>query len=89
MDLHSFPLKTIDSRMPSQLSTDEQQAVLETSLVSAELCASIGQVSVSWWTRECRAGRGPAPAIQRRKFTRWRLIDALTFWQNIHTYRAG
>ena len=89
MDLYTLPLKTLDSSEPTPLSAAQRQELLEASLLTAEQCASIGQVSVSWWSRESLAGRAPAPAVRKRKFARWRFVDVLEFWKNIHTYEIG
>ena len=54
--------------------------VAEVALISADTCAAIGEVSVSWWHEEVRTGRAPRPAIQQPRFTRWRLVDVRRFW---------
>ena len=52
----------------------------DVALISASSCAAIGEVSISWWHAEVRAGRAPRPVIQQPRFTRWRLEDARRFW---------
>lgn len=49
-------------------------------LIDAPTCAAAGDMSVSWWHEEVRAGRAPAPAIRKPRCTRWRLADVHTFW---------
>ena len=51
-------------------------------LIDAPTCAAPGDMSVSWWHEEVRAGRAPAPAIRRPRCTRWRLADVAAFWIN-------
>lgn len=54
--------------------------VADVALVAADICAAIGDVSVSWWHEEVRTGRAPKPVIQQPRFTRWRLLDVRRFW---------
>lgn len=54
--------------------------VAEVALCTADTCAAIGEVSVSWWHEEVRTGRAPKPVIQQPRFTRWRRADAIRFW---------
>lgn len=49
-------------------------------LIDAPTCAAAGDMSVSWWHEEVRAGRAPAPAIRKPRCTRWRLADVSAFW---------
>lgn len=49
-------------------------------LIDAATSAAGGQMSVSWWYEEVRAGRAPAPVIQQVRCTRWRLVDVARFW---------
>lgn len=51
------------------------------SLIDAEMCASVGSMSVSFWHEEVRAGRAPKPAVQRPRCTRWRLTDVADYWR--------
>jgi len=51
-------------------------------LIDALTCAAAGDMSVSWWHEEVRAGRAPAPAIRKPRCTRWRLADVHTFWSS-------
>lgn len=54
--------------------------VADVALVAVGTCAAIGEVSVSWWHEEVRAGRAPKPAIQQPRFSRWRLADVKAYW---------
>ena len=54
--------------------------VADVALISADTCAAIGELSVSWWHEEVRAGRAPKPAIQSPRCTRWKLADVRRFW---------
>lgn len=49
-------------------------------LIDAPTCAAVGDMSVSWWHDEVRAGRAPAPAIREPRCTRWRVVDVRTYW---------
>jgi len=49
-------------------------------LIDAPTCAAAGDMSISWWHEEVRAGRAPAPAIRKPRCTRWRLADVSAFW---------
>jgi hypothetical protein len=51
-------------------------------LATADTCAAIGAVSVSYWHEAVRTGLAPRPVIQQTRFTRWRLVDAVQFWQD-------
>lgn len=53
----------------------------EVSLIDAPTCAAVGQMGVSWWYGEVRAGRAPAPAIRQPRCTRWRLSEVREFWR--------
>lgn len=53
----------------------------DVALIDAEKCAAIGDMSVSWWHEEVRAGRAPAPAVRKPRCTRWRGADVRAFWQ--------
>lgn len=55
---------------------------LEALLIDAEKAASMGDMSVSWWHVEVRAGRAPAPAIRKPRCTRWRVSEVREFWVN-------
>ncbi|MBP5992240.1 MAG: hypothetical protein KA766_19755 [Piscinibacter sp.] len=59
--------------------------LVEVALIDAKACAAVGDVSVSWWHAEVRAGRAPAPVIQRPRCTRWRLGDVKAFWAALST----
>lgn len=50
-------------------------------LINAAACAAAGQMSLSWWHAEVRAGRAPQPVMRAPRCTRWRLEDVVTFWQ--------
>ena len=49
-------------------------------LIDAPTCAAAGDMSVSWWHDEVRAGRAPAPVIRKPRCTRWRLADVRAYW---------
>jgi hypothetical protein len=49
-------------------------------LIDAAKCAAAGDMSVSWWHEEVRAGRAPQPVIRRPRCTRWRMADVRAFW---------
>lgn len=51
-------------------------------LIDAAKCAAAGDMSVSWWHEEVRAGRAPQPVVRRPRCTRWRLADVRAFWQH-------
>lgn len=53
----------------------------DVALISAATCAAPGQMSVSWWNEEVRAGRAPQPVIRATRCTRWRLADVREFWR--------
>lgn len=55
-------------------------ALADVALGAADTCAAIGEMSVSWWHEEVRAGRAPKPVIQQPRCTRWRLADVRRFW---------
>ena len=52
----------------------------DVALIDAPTCAAAGDMSVSWWHDEVRAGRAPAPVIRKPRCTRWRLADVRAFW---------
>ena len=54
--------------------------VADVALIASNTCAAIGEVSLSWWYEEVRAGRAPKPVIQQPRFTRWRLAEVRRFW---------
>lgn len=65
---------------PPVNSTDQQQAttklsLADLSLMSAAACAAAGAMSISQWNAEVSEGRAPAPAVQKPRFTRWRVCD--------------
>ena len=49
-------------------------------LIDASTCAAPGDLSVSWWLEEVRAGRAPQPVVRKPRCTRWRLVDVRAFW---------
>jgi len=61
--------------------TEHQSQLTVVSLVNAQTASAIGQVSVSWWRDQVRAGRAPQPAIRSNRFTRWRASDVAEFWR--------
>ena len=63
--------------------------VADVALAAADTCAAIGEMSVSWWHEEVRAGRAPKPAIQQPRCTRWRLADVRRFWAERAAQAAG
>lgn len=65
---------------PKELLPAVPSALEDVALVAAGTCAAIGDVSLSWWHDEVRAGRAPKPAIQQPRFTRWRQADVRRFW---------
>jgi hypothetical protein len=52
----------------------------EVALIDAKTCAAAGDMSLSWWHEEVRAGRAPAAVIRKPRCTRWRLADVRAFW---------
>ena len=56
------------------------EALADVALIDATTCAAGGQMGVSWWHDEVRAGRAPAPVIREPRCTRWRLADVRAFW---------
>lgn len=50
------------------------------SLIDAATCAAAGDMSLSWWHDEVRAGRAPAPVIRQSRCSRWRLSDVRSYW---------
>ncbi len=52
----------------------------EVALISAETCAAIGHMSLSWWQEEVRAKRAPQPVVQRHRCTRWLMAEVHRFW---------
>ena len=63
--------------------------VADVALAAADTCAAIGEMSVSWWHEEVRAGRAPKPVIQQPRCTRWRLADVRRFWVERAAQAAG
>ena len=53
----------------------------DVALIDAPTCAAAGDMSVSWWHEEVRAGRAPAPVIRKPRCTRWLLADVRAFWK--------
>jgi hypothetical protein len=63
--------------------------VADVALIAADTCAAIGEVSVSWWHEEVRAGRAPRPVIQQPRFTRYRRADVIRFWAERAAHAAA
>lgn len=59
--------------------------LVDIALIDASTCAAPGDLSVSWWLEEVRAGRAPQPVIRKPRCTRWRLVDVRTFWVEFAT----
>ena len=57
--------------------------LVSVALIDAPTCAAAGDMSVSWWHEEVRAGRAHAPAIRKPRCTRWRLADVHAFWGSL------
>lgn len=55
---------------------------IEALLIDAKRAAAMGDMSVSWWQVEVRAGRAPAPVIRKQRCTRWRVSEVREFWVN-------
>jgi predicted DNA-binding transcriptional regulator AlpA len=55
-------------------------SLADVALIDALTCAAAGDMSVTWWHEEVRAGRAPAPVIRKPRCTRWRLSDVRAFW---------
>ena len=71
------------SKAAASAATAIHAGLMEVALLPAESCAAAGGMSVSWWHEEVRAGRAPAPVIQRPRCTRWRLQDVWKFWASL------
>lgn len=59
-----------------------QDEIRSVALVTAEQCARMGGMSVSWWLQQVRNGNAPEPALRGHRCNRWRLTDAQAFWLN-------
>lgn len=68
--------KTDPKASPRTLPAD----LADVALIDAPTCAAAGDMSVSWWHDEVRAGRAPAPVIRKPRCTRWRMADVRAFW---------
>ena len=55
-------------------------ALADVALIDGPTCAAAGDMSVSWWLEEVRAGRAPAPVIRKPRCTRWRLAHVWAYW---------
>ena len=55
-------------------------ALADVALIDGPTCAAAGDMSVSWWHEEVRAGRAPKPVIQQPRCTRWKLMAVCRFW---------
>lgn len=64
-------------------------ALAEVALVDDKTSASVGLMSKSWWLREVRAGRAPAPAIREPRCTRWRLSEVRAYWAERAAKQGG
>lgn len=73
---------------PKESLSSVPAALEDVALVTASTCAAIGEVSVSWWLDEVRAGRAPKPVIQQPRLTRWRQLDVRRFWADRATQAA-
>lgn len=58
-------------------------APAEAVLVSGVTAAGFGEMSVSWWLAEVKAGRAPQPVFRGVRCTRWRLVDVRAFWEKL------
>ena len=54
-------------------------------LIDAKTCAGLGGVSVSWWMEKVKAGKAPLPVANGNRFTRWRTVDAVSYWESFGT----
>lgn len=63
--------------------------LMTVALIDVATCCATGQVSPSWWHDEVRAGRAPAPVVQRHRYTRWRLADVSAFWAAFAVHAEG
>jgi hypothetical protein len=61
----------------------------DVALIDASACAAVGDMSVSWWHEEVRAGRAPQPAIRKPRCTRWRLTQVRDFWAKLPSSAAA
>src|SRR5574343_913486 len=52
-------------------------------MISNRTAAAMGQMSLSWWQREVRAGRAPAAATGPGRGARWRTEDVMAFWRDM------
>lgn len=52
----------------------------DVALIDATTCAAAGDMSVSWWHEQVRAGHAPAPVIRKPRCTRWRISHVRSFW---------
>ena len=62
---------------------DYSQNLSAAALVNAEIAASVGMVSVSSWYERVRKHEAPQPCVRKHRFTRWRLLDVLAYWERI------
>jgi hypothetical protein len=55
-------------------------ALAEVALIDGPTCAATGDMSLSWWHEEVRAGRAPAPVIRLPRCSRWSLAAVKVYW---------
>lgn len=73
------------NRMGRQVTTQQgiplPEALAGVALIDGPTSARGGQMSVSAWHDLVRSGVAPKPVIRRPRYTRWRLVDVVDFWQ--------
>lgn len=66
--------------MKKNVSPAVPEMLADVALIDGPTAAAVGGASASWWMREVREGRAPAPAIKRPRMTRWRTTEVRAFW---------
>jgi len=55
-------------------------ALADVALIDGPTCAATGNMSLSWWLEEVRAGRAPPPVIRLPRCSRWSLSAVRAYW---------
>lgn len=57
------------------------EPLLSVALVDGKTAAATGSQSISQWLHDVAAGKAPQPVIRQSRYTRWRLVDVVAYWE--------
>lgn len=65
---------------PRSIAPPIPAALIDIAMIDGATCAAVGDMGLSWWLDEVRAGRAPQPVVREARCTRWDVSEVRAFW---------